>query len=289
MRSLIATPALISRRAALLLAVAATGVLAVACNDDSTAPNNARIAYGAAQVLGNGTARTYVSLNAAGQPVSIGVALSEAALNNLPMTPNAPSPSAVMLQLALPADAPVQGYNHVMLDWNPAGHEPDHVYTLPHFDFHFYKITPAQVMAMMPSDPQWNTKAASLPAAPFVPAGYQAAHVLANIPAGAAAVPMMGLHWLDVSSPELQPPPANQTFTETFIYGSYDGAFIFLEPMITKAYLESVKVNGGKSRTIPTAAQVATAGYYPTAYSIRYDAAAKEYRISLDSLVLRQP
>jgi hypothetical protein len=85
-----------------------------------------------------------------------------------------------------------------MLDWNPAGHEPDHVYTLPHFDFHFYKITPAQVMAMMPSDPQWNTKAASLPAANFVPAGYQAAHVLANIPAGAAAVPMMGLHWLDV-------------------------------------------------------------------------------------------
>ena len=48
-------------------------------------------------------------------------------------------------------------------------------------------------------------------------------------------------------------------------------------------------MNGGKSRTIPTAAQVATAGYYPSAYSIRYDAAAKEYRISLDSLVLRQP
>jgi hypothetical protein len=95
MRSLIATPAPISRRAALLLAVAATGVLAVACNDDSKAPNNARIAYGASQVLGNGTARTYVSLNAAGQPVSIGVALSEAALNNLPMTPNAPSPSVM--------------------------------------------------------------------------------------------------------------------------------------------------------------------------------------------------
>ena len=45
--------------------------------------------------------------------------------------------------------------------------------------------------------------------------------------------------------PELQPPPAGKTFTETFIYGSWDGKFIFLEPMITKAYLESLKNTSG--------------------------------------------
>ncbi|MEO7996581.1 MAG: DUF5602 domain-containing protein [Gemmatimonadaceae bacterium] len=277
-----------TRRGAAALVLSAAAILGTACSDDSTAPNLARTSYGTSQTLGAGTVRTYVTLNAAGKPTSMGVALSEGALTNLPMTPNAPSPSAAMLQLALPADAPVTGYNHVMVDWNPVGHEPDHVYTLPHFDFHFYAVTPAQVMTIMPTDPQYATKAASLPAAAFVPAGYQAASVLAGIPASAAAVPMMGLHWLDVASPELQPPPAGKTFTETFIYGSWDGKFIFLEPMITKAYLESLKNTTGMSRNIGTAAQVATPGYYPSSYSIRYDASAKEYRIAMDSLKFRQ-
>ena len=273
----------------LALTVALSGALLAgsACSDSSTAPN-ARTSYGVAQTLGNGTARTFVTLDAAGKPTSVGVALTEAALTNLPMTPNAPSPSAVMLQLALPADAPVTGYNHIMVDWNPLGHEPDHVYTLPHFDFHFYSVTPAQVMAIMPTDPQWATKAASLPGASFVPTGYVAASVLGGVPAGAAAVPMMGLHWLDTASPELQPPPTGKPFTETFIYGSWDGKFIFMEPMITKAYMESLKNTAGMTRNIGTAAQVASAGYYPSAYSIRYDVAAKEYRISLDKLTNRQ-
>lgn len=278
-----------TRRAAMALTLSAAAVVGWACTDDeSTTPNASRTVYGASQALGGGSARTYVTLNAAGKPGSLGVALSEAALTNLPMTPNAPSPSAAMLQLALPVDAPVAGYNHVMLDWNPAGHEPDHVYTLPHVDFHFYNVSPQQVMAIMPTDPQYATKAAALPATQFVPQGYAAASVLANIPAAAAAVPMMGLHWLDVASPELQPPPAGKTFTETFIYGSWDGKFIFLEPMITKAYIESLKGTAGMSRNIGTPAQIATAGYYPTSYSIRYDATAKEYRITLDNLAYRQ-
>ena len=276
------------RRVAVAMTLAAGATIATACDDDSTSPSKARTAYGASQALGGGTARTYVTLNEAGKPVSLGIAMTEAALTNLPNTPNAPSPSAVMLQLALPADAPVTGYNHIMLDWNPQGHEPNQVYTLPHFDFHFYQVTPAQVMAIMPTDPQFATKSASFPAAQFVPTGYMAASTLAGIPAAAAVVPMMGLHWLETTAPELQPPPAGKTFTETFIYGSYDGKFIFLEPMITKAYLESLKNTAGMTRNLGVAAQVATPGYYPTSYAIKYDATAKEYRVSLENLTYRQ-
>lgn len=276
------------RRAAAMLVLSATIVAGTACSDDDAPVDLSRTTYGASQAIGNGTARTYVTLNKEGKPTTMGVALSEGAMSNLPNTPNAPSPSAVMLALALPADAPVQGYDHVMVDWNPQGHEPNQVYTLPHFDFHFYSVTPAQVAAIMPTDAQYNTKAANFPTAAFVPAGYQAASTLAGVSPGAASVPMMGLHWLDVASPELQPPPAGKTFTETFIYGTWDGKFIFLEPMITKAYLESLKNTTGMSRNIGTAAQVATPGYYPSSYSIRYDATAKEYRIAMDSLKYRQ-
>lgn len=287
--SILSTPSVrVSAAAAVALTFITAATSLVACSDEATSPAKARVVYGASQTLGAGTARTYVSLNAAGAPTSVGVAITEAALTNLPSHVPGPGPSAVMLTLALPAEAPNTGFDHVMLDWNPAGHEPEHVYTLPHFDFHFYSITPAEVMAMMPSDPQWAQKAGALPAAAYVPNGYTAAHVLAGIPAAAAAVPMMGLHWLDTSSPELQPPPAGKTFTETFIYGSYDGKFVFIEPMITKAYLESLKGTAGMSRAIGTAAQVAKPGFYPSRYSITYDSAAKEYRIALDQLRYRQ-
>ena len=272
-------------RAALLTVSA---LLASACSDDSTAPAAPRLVYGAAQTLGAGTARTFVAVDGSGKPVSVGVALSEAAMNNLPTTPNAPSPSAAMLQLQLPTDAPSTGFNHVMVDWNPNGHEPDQIYTLPHFDFHFYKVDPSVVMSIMPTDPQFATKAANLPAAPFVPTGYAAASALANITPAAATVPMMGLHWLATNSPELQPPPNNQQFKETFIYGSWDGKFIFLEPMITKAYLESLKNTAGMTRTVGTPSQVAASGYYPSSYSIKYDPTAKEYRVTLDALSYRQ-
>lgn len=210
-------------------------------------------------------------------------------MTGLPAHPMPGMPSAVMLTLALPAEAANTGYDHVMLDWNPAGHEPEHVYTLPHFDFHFYQITAAEREAIMPTSPDWATRAPNFPAAEYVPAGYLAASTLANIPPAAAAVPMMGLHWLDPQSQELQPPPNGKPFTTTFIYGSYDGKFIFLEPMITKAYIESMKDKPeGVSMQVGTAARVAKSGAYPNAYAIRYDAATKEYRISLEGLTLRQ-
>jgi hypothetical protein len=36
------------------------------------------------------------------------------------------------------------------------------------------------------------------------------------------AVPPMGVHWADVRSPELQPPPNNKGVTTTFINGTYN-------------------------------------------------------------------
>lgn len=263
-------------------AITLTTVAMSACsNDSSTEPDQARIVYGPSQTLGQGTARVYVSLNGAGKPTALGVALSEDAMNGLPMTPlPGGGMSAAALILALPQEAKTTGFDHAMLDWNPMGHEPDMVYTLPHFDFHFYTVTEAAQMAIMPTDPQYDTKMEKLPAEQYRPVGN------IKLPGG---VPMMGAHWADPTSPELLPPPNNKTFTQTFLYGSYDGHFIFYEPMITKAHIESVKSVAGAAITtaIKVATSVETPGYYPTQYVIQWDAAAKEYRIGLASLVQR--
>jgi len=264
-----------------VLAVSLAAGAIAACSDSGTAPGNARLAYGPAQTLGGGTARTYTTFDETGKPASLGVALSEAALTNLPMTPlPGGGVAAATLDLALPQEAKSTGFDHVMLDWNPVGHEPVQIYTLPHFDFHFYTITDAAQMAMTPADPQFNAKLEVLPPEAYRPVG------MIKLPGG---VPMMGAHWADPTSPELLPAPNTQTFTRTFLYGSYDGHFIFYEPMITRAHLESLKGVPGSSITsqIKVAPSVEHPGSYPTQYTISWDATAKEYRVAIDKLVPR--
>ena len=105
--------------------------------------------------------------------------------------------------------------------------------------------------------------------AEFVPAGY------IQTPGG---VPQMGAHWVDPTSPELN----GQPFTSTFIYGSYDGAFTFMEPMAAVSYLQS-KPDTTMAVKLPS--HYATPGAYPTTYGVSFDAGAKEYRITLGGLV----
>ena len=278
------------------VAVALVASIAAACADPTptaSIPPNASLAragaepgthrqYGTPIKLGEGLARTYVVLHDA-VPLEIGVALDERALDGLrapmPMPPDEGDggthshEDSDAYTLAMPAQNPTS-YKFVELDWNPAGHEPAIVYTLPHFDFHFYKISVAERDAIVPSDPAFLSKSATVPAADFIPPFYFA-------PEPRIAVPKMGVHWIDVRSPELQPPPNNRKFTTTFINGTYNGAVIFQEPMITREFILS-KPNA--EMAIPLPARVAPAGYYPTAYSITYDAQAREHRIALTKL-----
>ena len=91
----------------------------------------------------------------------------------------------------------------------------------------------------------------------------------------------MGTHWTDLSAPEFN----GQAFTKTFIYGSWNGAFTFYEPMFTKAFLESKPAVADVALKLPS--RYATPGLYPTAYKVGYDAKSKEWVIALSMLVRR--
>lgn len=277
------------RRPLATLSVALVALVSAAAIRGSESPASVRLSYGPVQSLGQGSARTYLERDANGEPVALGVALSRRALDGLPQTPLPGGPSAVNLTLALPEGADQTGFDHVMLDWNPGGHEPEHVYTLPHFDFHFFLTSPAERDAIMPNDPAWAEKAGRFPPAEFLPADYAAGSTLGGVTPAAEAVPMMGMHWLDVKSPELQRSPHGRPFTSTFIYGSWDGRVNFVEPMITKAYLESVRaMKGGVSHVVNVPARAQKPGLYPTRYSIRFDEARDEYRVAIEGLVPRK-
>lgn len=267
--------------------------------DEADAPR----VYGAPQRIGNGTVRTYVTVDPRDPrvPLEVGVAISAAGMEGLPAPrANAGSHGAHSghemldshtLLLDLPAKNPTP-FRFVQFDWNPGGHEPPGVYDEPHFDFHFWTASRKVRESIVPENPEFAKQAASLPAEEYRMPMYIDGATAAKVPASAASVPKMGLHWLDVRSPELQGlagfPEKQQKFTRTFIYGSWDGRFVFAEPMITRAYILSKKSATDAAQRdevipVPTAKRAQVPGYYPAAYRITYDATANEYRIALTS------
>lgn len=245
----------------MLAGFAGVATMATSCSSDATGAIESTD-YGTAVALGNGTARSYV-VQRKGVPTEIGVVLSEFALDNLQTTPVMGGYESL---IPLPANNPTQ-YKTVGLNWNPSGHPP--VYMLPHFDVHFYAISEAEKNAIVPSDPAFGAKAANLPPAAFVMPGFKN-------DAPSNAVPRMGLHWTDSNAPEFR----GQPFTRTFVQGSWDGRFIFSEPMLTRAYLLT---RPDELVTLARASQT-TPGYYPGSYRVKWDASKSEWRIGLADL-----
>ncbi len=241
---------------------AAALVTLFACSS-STSPDKSGTFFGPNTPIGGGTGRAYITLDRAGVPTDLGLALTDAVM------PGLPAANAEFV-FTLPSQASVTPFKHAVINWMPTGHPPPMIYTVPHFDFHFYTITNAERTAILVGDPTLDAKMARQPAVQFVPAGY-----IIGMPSA-----QMGLHWNDPDSPERH----GEVFTKTFIYGSYDGTFIFAEPMVTKAYLET---RPSVVTTVKLPAQYATHGYQPTSYTISYDNAAKEQRIALSGLVMR--
>lgn len=209
--------------------------------------------------MGNGKANSFIQLDYAGNPASVGLTVSEEAINSLPV-----EETSFILPLPSPNETVV---NHISFDWEPHGHEPAGLYDVPHFDVHFYEISQAERSVIDPADPKMEI----LPAAEFIPADY------ASTPGG---VPQMGKHWEDTLAPQFH----GQPFTQTFVYGSYDGKFHFYEPMIALSYLQG-KPN--KTFVVKQSAKVSKPGYHPTEYSIKFDAATRLYTISLNKLQFR--
>ena len=278
-------------RSMVLVALALTGV-AFSASRESLDPGNAAgayLSYGAPKELGEGKARTYVVRNPkTGHPVEVGVALTEGALQGLPKVGahgGGGHEHYASYILDLPADHGTP-YRFVELDWNPKGHGGP--YTAQHFDVHFYRISLEEHDAIDPAQADYEEKASAFPAAGELPASYVSSHLLMNLPPAKAAVPRMGLHWLDSGSPEL--PPRNQPFTATFIIGSWDGKVIFDEPMVTRDFILAQRdsISGGTSIPVAAADRYVPAGFYMDSYRVSFDRAAGEYRVALTGLAWRE-
>jgi hypothetical protein len=226
----------------------------------ASAAQHDRTFKGPAVPIGNGKAQTFVSVDENDTPISIGIFLTEKALENLP-------DSDAQYVLTFHPVANSTQFTHVLFDYNPQGHEPPGVYDVEHFDVHFYTIPIAEREGI------YDFGLCDIePDAQYIPPDYFRAP---------GCVPEMGAHWLDLLAPEFN----GQPFTRTFIWGSYDGEFNFFEPMITTEYLRSEPMETVEIRQ-PAAFQ--TDGFYPMDYSISYETNPDAYRIALEGLTFHQ-
>ncbi|AHD20067.1 hypothetical protein Y013_05010 [Rhodococcus pyridinivorans SB3094] len=229
--------------------------------------------YGPENELGEGISRAYIVVDHGGRPREVGIRMSESVLTGLPEGPGA---GTTMLMPALPAGAPDTGSDHVMLGWNPNGHDPEILYGAPHFDMHFY--TTDADHEVDPAAPDFAARAARLPEPEYVPEGY----IPPPGPPVENTVPFMGMHWTGTADDVI---PGSFEFTEVLLNGSWDGEFIFIEPMMTREWLatkpslrEIVKQPSSYRRT----------GYYPTVYTVDFDEQAGEYVVALSGLTMRE-
>ncbi len=102
------------------------------------------IISGDTKPLGNGTVTSWIKLGDDGKPQSIGITLTDGALNGLPgandkgsiKLTSFPEISTFEYVLSLPKEAALTPFNHISINWNPTGHPPE-CYGVQHFDFHF--------------------------------------------------------------------------------------------------------------------------------------------------------
>ena len=252
-------------RATSILVVLAATAVAIACTDSPTASATTTF-KGAKIAVGQGTAWTEMVVGETKEVQEVSLVFTDDALVGLPGT----LPTTEFI-IPLPSEAPASVFNHVGVNWQPQGHPPATVYSVPHFDVHFYLISTQERDGMTPADPAFGAKAARIADASLLPPGYTSDPM---------PIPRMGAHWGDSTSHEFH----GSAFTATMIYGYYDAKMIFLEPMMAKSFIES---NPNFSATMRTPAKYPKAGRYPTTYGLTHDATAKEYRAKLGAFVAR--
>jgi len=226
--------------------------------------------YGPVVQMGEGHVRSWANISHDNIALAIGIEMTEGALQ-LHDHDGDENSLEFLIQLHQKAKA-LMPFDHIVVNWNEHGHPPPGIYSAPHFDFHFYKMSLEQRL-LIPAYAAAPGPFNNLPPTGYIPSGY--------FRGPNEGVPRMGSHWIDLLSPEFQ----GQPFTHTFIYGSNDGKVTFVEPMVTLATIKSGATIQKQIRQPQFFDPVDK--YYPTRYNIWKNEDNNRHYIAMDQMVLR--
>lgn len=226
--------------------------------------SKAGIYMGEVKEFGSDSIRSWIKTDDNGNPSSIGVTFKESALTSLEtdhemmtmMVLPTLMTGGMMTMMAIPFD-------HMEVDWVPMGDPAPSPYDKAHLDCHVFTMSMSDQMGMM------GGRDSSMMDMKYLPHGYMM---------DSMSEEGMGIHCMDTTAKEFH----GQPFDHAFVYGFYHGNMAFMETMCAKSFLDG-KTSAAIDIKQPQA--FIRSGYYPLKYSVRYDAAKKEYSISLDNLI----
>ncbi len=229
------------------------------CTKNSSSPS-LTTTVGEYKAYGSDSIRSWVVTDANGKPTSLGITFKATLLADLPANDTMmmlmfPEQMGMSSMMAMPFD-------HVEIDWAPHGDPSPSVYNVAHLDCHFFTIAENSMMNIMAGPDS-------------VALGSQ--YIPKDCRADGDAEASMGVHWVDSTAPEYH----GMGFTHAYNYGFYHGGMTFIESTCAMSFL-STKANYTGAIKQPGA--FASTGYYPTKYTISYNAATNEYTYSLDGL-----
>ncbi len=195
--------------------------------------------------------------------VEFGATIPLAAIEGAPADAEFAFPPVLVAAVRLPAEVrEATGVDHLGINWEAHGHPPA-LFMTPHFDFHFFTLSPAEIAAVDCSDLE---KPASLPS------GYTLPDM--EIPdlgtLVGLCVPAMGMHAM--LEAELDD---TDLFGASMIVGYYQQSLISVEPMISQAKLEARQSFVMDVPAVPDAGVVTA---WPTGFEAVYDESAEAYR-----------
>ncbi len=243
------------------------GLFIMGCGSDGTGSGGSSIVNGDSGTMGESQIQTWAELDDAGAVIRMGVTAGATGIDNLTGEGH--------LVLAFPD--PVQSqtfFNHMGFDFRDQGHGPP-PYLFPHFDLHFYGVPVASVLEVDCVDqPLPEGLEAGVPAMGLetVPDWYMIPGTALD-PEGSCE-PAMGVHALDVRSPELQEEP--EMFTRTLIVGYHNAEITFIEPMVTQAHLAE---RSEWTWNVPRPTVLGRSVLWPATFEVSFDAAADTYTL----------
>lgn len=237
--------------------------------------------FGEPQPLGEGFVRSFVTLDDDGNPSEVGAILIQEALS-LPTSESAPD---ISIMLSLPPEASTTAFNHLEFMYRTHGVPGvPAVLGVPRLTIDSFLLSPQQRALICPypdtSGPVPTctgdelAQALKPPKPEFIPQGIQ--------PTGFVQ-PGFGERYFD---PDAALPifTGQQPFTTLYDYAFFDGQMSLTSFGATKAFLET-QSNVTKPIKIPIS--YPKSGYYPTEYSVSFDATSQEYKLSLSGLTYR--
>jgi len=237
--------------------------------------------FGNPQPLGEGSVRSFVTLDNDGNPSEVGATFTQGALS-LPTGDSEPDIATV---LSLPPEASATAFNHLELTYMPhaePGNPPAFGVPRINIDASLLSLQERALICPNPdtTGPQPTCaadKQAKILKQPLPDAVPQGMLSSGNVQPG------IGTRYLD---PDAALPiiTGQQPFNTLYDYGFYDGEPSVIALGASKAFLET-QPNVTNPIKIPTS--YPKSGYYPTEYSVTFDATSQEYRLSLSGLTYR--